>query len=240
MSDSFYITLNSNASSEFQKQNNASYFKTHFGQLIEFSDNWECALVEIKLPMTIKNVQSTYNTVVCTTIENSLVIDKLTDRNYGTPADFMNELNKVLKNRVKFSLDKSNICHLEISKMTDHALYFFPDQIKDMLGLRRSDTVGETDYLSGCYPVNINKSLPSVLYVNTNIIKHQIVDNTHTCLLRAVPTMASTYKYGYDKIVTFEKLHYKPLALNRLEYMEIGINTPQGENVSFDYGHSSV
>jgi hypothetical protein len=237
---SFYINLNSHAVSEFTIENNAGNFKVHLGQVLEFEGDWEVALVEIKFPMTLKNINETNSRIVSTDSDDSLLFDRLAERNFGTPADLINHLNKRFKDRLKISLDKNNIAHFEVNKSAYQSLYFVPVELKDILGLRRSDTLGETEYLSGTYPVNLNKGLLSVLYVHSSIVKHQIIDNSHMPLLRMVPTGSTQFKYGFEKLVNFPRPQYRPLAKRRLEYIDIYITDSLGIPVSFDHGSSSV
>jgi hypothetical protein len=237
---SFYVTLNSSAEGEFMKQNNASCFKVHFGQVLDFEGEWEVALVEIKFPMTISNINRSSSRIISTNMDDSILFDQLSERDYGTAADLIAHLNKRFKGRLKISLDKSNIVHFEMSKTEEPTIYFVQDELKDILGLKRSDTIGENEYLSGTYPVNLNKSLPSVIYVNSSIVKQQLIDNSHMPLLRIVPTSAAQFKYGFDKVLNFPRPQYKALASRRLEYIDVYITDCFGEQVSFDYGSSSV
>jgi hypothetical protein len=234
------VTLNSNAEGEFMKQNNASCFKVHFGQVMVFDGEWEVALIEIKFPMTISNINKASSRIISTNMDDSLFFDQLSERDYGTAADLIAHLNKRFKGRLKISLDKSNVAHFEMNKKEEPAFYFIPDELKDILGLKRSDTLGENEYLSGTYPVNLNKSLPSMIYVNSSIVKQQIIDNSHMPLLRMVPTSAAQFKYGFDKVLNFPRPQYKPLATRRLEYIDVYITDCFGTPVSFDFGSSSV
>jgi hypothetical protein len=240
MNNSFYLTLNSSGDGQFKKYNTPSHFKVHLGQTIEFFGAWEVALIEIRLPMTIPNLQFPHNRIVRTTIDNSIETDALVERNYGNIADLLHELNKIFKHRLKFAADKNNIFHIESIKSEHHPLYFFSDDLKDILGLKRSDVVGEIDFLIGTYPINLNKTIPSTLSITSNIIKHQFVDNTHSNLLRIVNNNSINYKFGFDKMHTFERLQYKPLACNRLENMEFNIMDGNGKLVSFEHGTSTL
>ena len=49
---SFYVTLPSNGSKRFYKENTASVFRNQLAQPLELQGQWEVALVEVQYPIT--------------------------------------------------------------------------------------------------------------------------------------------------------------------------------------------
>ncbi len=67
--DDLYITLPSNASMDIYSANTMSHYTTKLAQRITFDGNWEVALVEIHLPQSWDNVDSSNNMFKYTTVQ---------------------------------------------------------------------------------------------------------------------------------------------------------------------------
>jgi hypothetical protein len=143
------------------------------------------------------------------------------------------ELNSSVKGEIKFTLDKNNILTAEIKKATSQEIIYFNERLVKILGLSSSKISNKQEKHVGVRPVKPNYGLCSTLNINTNIIEHQLVDNSHNSLLRSVANYAEKYNYGFDKHYNFTKFHYKKLNCNRLEHIEINISNELNEEVSF-------
>ncbi len=67
--DDFYISLPSNASIDIYSANTMSHYTTKLAQRIIFDGNWEVALVEIHLPQSWDNVDSSNDMFKYTTVQ---------------------------------------------------------------------------------------------------------------------------------------------------------------------------
>jgi hypothetical protein len=245
MRDSFFVTLNSD-NSEYYKLNRAARFQVHLGQMHELEGAWEVALAELRIPTTLRNFRDT--TIVSKVAVDLIdapsylkVVDYMPAENYVNVKDLIDDLNKKFAGRMKFSVDKDGkvvIEQHESAKSLVH--YYFPDHLKDILGLERHEIIGMHNIVLGKYPVNLNKGIVGSLSVHANIIEHQIMDHTHTNIMRNISTSAHNYKFGYDKIYTFEKLFYMPVVNHRMETLEIHISDGKGMEAPFNHGTSTA
>lgn len=64
MEDDFYLTLLSNSSHKYYRDNRTSRFKVHLTKEINLDENWRAALSEISYPHTIFNVSENSNCVI--------------------------------------------------------------------------------------------------------------------------------------------------------------------------------
>lgn len=245
MNEPFFLTLNSNAAGEYQEHNSTANFRTHLGKMMFLENAWEVALVELRVPMTLSNIPQE----LCKISRHSSLHDHSFFNYYFLRHGFYNdattlilELNKSLKGDVKFSLDKNNYLLIEVKKKKiDEALeiFYFDERLVKILGLPDSKITNKQDLYVGVRPVKPNFGLCSTLNINTNIIEHQLVDNSHSALLRSVATYAERYTYSFDKHYNFTKFYYKKMNCNRLEHIEINISNESNEQVSFGPNTSS-
>jgi hypothetical protein len=242
MNEAFYVSLNSNADGEYYEHNTSDNFRTHLGKMLLLENAWEVALVEVRMPMTLDNLPLEISKI----IRQSLLDEKLVYYNYFLKPGFyfdvstlISELNKACKGEIKFSTDKNNIVSISIKKAASSEIFYFEAQLAKILGLADSKISNKQEMHVGVRPVKLNYGLCSTLNVNTNIIEHQLVDNSHNSVLRSVATNAERYSYGFDKHYNFSKLIYKKLNCNRLEHIEINISNELSQEVSFGANTSS-
>jgi hypothetical protein len=236
MNEAFYLALNSNADGEYYEHNTSANFRTHLGKMLLLENAWEVALVEVKVPMTLDNVPMK----ICKVMRQSLLAEKLVfyyyylrPGFYFDAASLISELNKTFKGEIEFSLDKNNIVRIYTKKAESSEIFYLEMQLANILGLSDSKISNQHDLYTGVRPVKPNYGLCSTLNVNTNIIEHQFVDNSHNSTLRSFTTYAERYGYGFDKHYNFQKFQYRKLNCNRLEHIEINISNDSNQVVSF-------
>jgi hypothetical protein len=236
MNEAFYLSLNSNADGEYYEHNTSANFRTHLGKMLLLENAWEVALVETKVPMTLDNVSMK----ICKVLRQSLLAEKLVFYNYYLKPGFYSdaltlilELNKTFKGEIEFSLDKNNIVRISTKKAESSEIFYLEMQLANILGLSDSKISNQHEIYTGVRPVKPNYGLCSTLNVNTSIIEHQFVDNSHNSTLRSFTTYAERYAYGFDKHYNFQKFQYRKLNCNRLEHIEINISNDSNQVVSF-------
>lgn len=245
MSESFFLTLNSHAKGEFDNVNTNSSFKTHLGKMITFESAFEVALIDVRVPMSLENIHTKNNNVLA--ISNDLLeLDtvmknyKLKTGYYHNPSMLVGELNYVLGDFITFAVDNHGFVTIDTKKVGGSSVFYFADDLHKILGLSKNEIIGQKNIHTGERPINLNRCLHNTLSVNTNISEHQLVDNTHNSSLRIVSTGIEKYNHGFDKMYSFQRLHYKKLNCSRLEYIEININNENNEPTSFTFGNSTV
>jgi hypothetical protein len=236
MNEAFYLSLNSNADGEYYEHNTSANFRTHLGKMLLLENAWEVALVEVKVPMTLYNVPQK----ICKVMRQSLTDEKMVFYNYylrpgfySDAATLILELNNTLKGEIEFFLDKSSIVSITTKKASSSEIFYLETQLAKILGLADSKISNKHEMYKGVRPVKPNYGLCSTLNVNTNIIEHQFVDNSHNSTLRSFTTYAERYGYGFDKHYNFQKFQYRKLNCNRLEHIEINISNESNQDVSF-------
>jgi hypothetical protein len=244
MTESFFLTLNSNARGEFENVNRNSSFKTHLGKMITFESAFEVALVDLRVPMTLENVHAKMNeiVVISNNVNQQMLAKnyKLKTGYYHNTAMLISELNQLLGEFLYFEVNENGFVTIDTEKDGGLSVFYFSEGLKHILGLERGEIIGQKNFHEGALPINLNRGLHNTLNINTNIIEHQLVDNTHNASLRIVSTGVEKYDYGFDKMYSFQRLHYKKLNCSRLEYIEININSENMEPASFTFGNSTV
>ena len=91
--------------------------------------------------------------------------------------------------------------------------------------------LAEIQYMSGS---SMTKTIPSSLWLNSNVCCASIVGNTKAPILRCFPSVLDTYEYS------FQNLHYYPVKLTELDVIHIYINTDDGKRASFLTGTLKV
>lgn len=83
-------------------------------------------------------------------------------------------------------------------------------------------------------PIELNAGCQS-LFVYSNIVKPTIVGDIFTPILRLVevPTNA---KFGDQIVIPYASPHYKPIAVNEFDMVEIGIKDDTNERIPFEFG----
>lgn len=76
--------------------------------------------------------------------------------------------------------------------------------------------------------------------MTTNIILDQIVNNTQAKILRTFHVDHNTYENVFTKKVEFAKLIFLPVAVKKIECIEINILDDTKEFASFMHGHLTV
>lgn len=241
MSDPFYLTLNSDASGEFFSYNTNSNFKTHLGKMITLENSWEVAITELRVPMTLANVSPEMCNIIGLSNETDEQIFtnfSIKSGHYKNNFTFLTELNTVFAKCLAFNIDVDG--YINIDTLKDLNIYNFSAPLKEILGIHKDDVIGHEFIHKGVIPFNIQRGLSSTLNVNVDIIDHQLIDNTHNTCLRSVPTYAADYNFGFDKHYSFQRLHYKKIKCNRLEYISINITDNKNRSLSFLTGNSTV
>jgi len=230
--DSFYITLTSNASTQTYSNNKPSHFLNILNHRIHLNDpSWLVGLSEIHIPLTCYNVLDGQNIIWFDLHDGEKVKNKITPGYYSTIPQLLDELNKITPtirfehlNTIQVKTDEI-ISSLYLSPMLALQLGFEPNI--DLMKIKQAQ---KQPYLDIGYPQQV--------FVYTDIIQPQYVGDTKAPLLRIV-AMADT-NHGKVQTVTFQNVHYLPLAKLNFDTIETLLKDHAGRDLPFASGTLTV
>jgi len=107
------------------------------------------------------------------------------------------------------------------------------DYLCSILGIRARETASIKE------KTNTSRGGYFSLLVYSNIVKHQLVGDTVTQLLRLVH-IPSTAKFGDQVTITYEKPQFFPLTHNYFKNIEILVCDDTGRKIPFQFGRTYV
>ena len=236
--NSFYLTLHSHGDSHIQMQNNVNNFNIHLGKKLNLPGAWEVGLVQILYPMTMPCIKFPHSVFSVTHgIEHEIF--ELRSHYYYDNLGLIHDLGTLLSDLdIDVALRGG---HLQIQnvKRTNYKFVLHP-KLLDILGVESIDLGDENDVLKAMNSVDVNRGLPQQLFVHTDIINYQMVNNGFDNLLRVVPNNVSSYKYGCTQEHSFHQIQYLPVARDVIDSVAVYIKDSAGDDVSFDYGTLTV
>jgi hypothetical protein len=257
MSEQFYLTLSSDSPCGFNSTNNTSNFKVHLGRVLQLSGQWEVCLFEVVYPTTLFNLREDTCAVIReTTSYNYENGDKgftgdmgfsvayLDPGFYHSNLELINEINLKLSHVGKCQIDAQKRVKL-ISNTYNNAYSEHIDAFNlkpillDVLGFSRNVSSGDS-FMHGIMEMDLRKGLTSTLSVTTNIISDQLINNSHTKVLRTFQVNPQKYAYGFQRKIEFNKLVFLPVNVKQIECIEINIKDDKGHLASFTHGTLTV
>jgi hypothetical protein len=265
MGEQFFLTLNSDTACHFRQHNRLSNFRVHLGQTIQLQGQWEVALFEIYVPSTLKNLPDEACQILhdktsfdAETGEIGYRGDRgfqtvlLESRYYSREKDLIDEINKKMMPKLQCTIDNYKRISIFINEFDDNgeiSSFHLSPKLRDILGLPRVGSIGGSTenglfnpvlgggaVIESDMHVDLNRGLPATLSLCTNIICEQMVNNSHTRVLRSFETGARNYKFGFVKRVEFAKLVFLPLSQDKFEYIDLLIKDDSGREASFLHG----
>jgi hypothetical protein len=130
--------------------------------------------------------------------------------------------------------------HLYLRSTTPLPFSFTADmRLRDILGFDEVDYEVAMEF-RGSKTVDVNRGLPKQLFVYSDLIEPQFINNSLELLLRIVPVDIESYKFGCAKTENFSHIQY--LKVNRLciDSIEIHIKDSEGQFLPFQNGTLTV
>jgi hypothetical protein len=265
MSEQIFLTLSSDSPCEFQTANKPSSFKVHLGRVLQLNGQWEVCLFEVFYPATLHNLRKN----ACTVIKERTSYDAetgelgfmgdlgyhaiyLESKAYGAEKDLIDEINLKCHPGVSVAMNENKFVEMNISaKLSGRELHTFkirPD-LRHILGFSAAEidpttiyqhVQGNSKFDTADYAVDLRRGLTSTLTVTTNIIVDQIINNTQAKILRTFHVDHYTYENGFSRKAEFSKLIFLPVAVKKIECIEINIFDDTKDFASFLHGHLTV
>lgn len=236
--DSFHVTLVSDDSMEYHEDNSATSFGNKLYKRVNLNEDWEVALLELHVPVTMSNFYHN-NSSVWVSIHGNITL------HYILPEIYYSDVNKLL-DKLNTAMLKSYIFSLE----NGHVICT-PSNLEEPMGIKFSETlalqlgfVPVQDFQSGILKANedpnLDAGLPNLIYVYTNVVQPQFVGSSAHRLLRVVSLNTSHLHRGSTVCLSVQHPQYLPVATKVLDHIEINIKDASGIALPFQCGRSSV
>ena len=236
----FRMSLPSNSSLKYFPNNKAANFKVKTPYLSDLNSNdvYECALTEIIFPNRFKNVRDNSNEIKVYQFDDikNFTEYKLPPYYYATIEMLIKKIKEVLE--IKFiSISYDSIEERTRVQVSNGYCINFGSDIARLLGFPSDNLIKSIDKnkVSETSPYH---STPtgglSTVYVYTDIIKHQIVGETATPLLRIINWNRRTNED--NTALTFEQLYFIPLKNSQFDVINILLLDDTGREIAFEYG----
>lgn len=230
--DSFYITLSSNASTQTYSHNAPTHFRNILTHHIHLNDpSWSVGLSELHIPLTCQNVINGENIYWFDIKDGTKVKHRITPGYYTSIQHLLDEMNTITP-WIQFSYSNTvqvtasdNIQAIRLSPMLALQLGFEPT-----VNILKAGTIQKQPYLSIGYPQQV--------FVYTDLIQPQYVGDTKAPLLRIVAM--NDINHGKVQTITFENVHYFPLAKLSFDTIEILLKDHAGRDLPFASGTLTV
>ena len=229
----FHVTLPSNSSMDCYPTNTAAQFTTKLPHQIALEGDWEVALTEISVPITLDNVTKETCFVELSTWTSERTYKYAVESGYyDSLVQLMNSLSEVLVDKgITFALwtDKA-----KMENNGDYQLCFSPSLAKK-LGFNHL-----THYSSGHYiarnPPDMSPETVPALFVYCDALEHVVVGDLMAPLLRIVDMKRTADNGRMHKILNPPL--YVPLQKKNFDTIEINIMTDTGKPVPFAHDKS--
>lgn len=244
----FYLTLPSNSSTNYYKDNKAENYITHLPRTIQLDGGeWEVALVEAHYPSTFRTLGEGEH--IRFTIEDPKVTPPLKSEftfnlqpgNYDTVdalLQYINNYERIKNLKIKFTINPTTGLLSIKDPRTDGTskMVYTTTKLGRLLGL---DDVPDKP-MSIVRAPNINNNKPSQMYVYCDLVDPQLVGDTVAPLLRIVNIDTQNTPYGATKTVHFHDPHYVPVLKSTFDTVEIDLRDDKGEHLPFRFGTSCM
>lgn len=237
--ESFYIYLPSNSSADIYPDNTLSTYSTALRRPLQLRGDWEVGLAEISHPSLWTNIGPNFSRFSVESpaggwrevgvpegyyTRHRLLLERINaagrqvDGRLGTFAHYNANMRKVL-----ISLEGKSAISLH------HGLAL-------VLGFDEARTLQGPGQFTPSRGIDLNHGVHA-MYVYCDLVEHQIVGDTEVPLLRTVPFATySDARRPAETNITFNPIHYVPVAKSFVDTIVININDDVGTPIPFVTG----
>lgn len=236
MSDSFYVVLNSQDSTDIYAQNKMANFKSRLAKRLELDGEWETALVRFSFTNSLCTFHEPQIIYLCASHHRqaAFLIGPQKFRDIG---HLITVINKSVENEVNISetdelpilkLDHNNRV-IEVYAKIGQTLYHleFSPQLEIILGLERK----------GCHFLD---AFRTDVYIYLDIIDHKIVGDATVPLLTTVDIGNMATDRGDQFIYKIKKPEYAKIVQSTVDEIEVQILNDTGVEPLFEFGNVSL
>jgi hypothetical protein len=169
----------------------------------------------------------------------------LNSKYYHSTDDFLYEFNEQMLNLFSCSIDEESkkvilTCQGIALDEKEKITYTLSDTLGNILGFPKNTVFTPGFAYRSESLCDLRKGVTPMLYVCSNIITDQIVNNGHDKVLRTFHISPEKYTHGFQKKESFQRLHFLAVAQNKIEFMDIYIRDETGNECSFTHGTLKV
>lgn len=249
-SNSFYVTIASNSSMEYFKENKISDFKVQLPQRIYLEDDYEVALVETNIPSKWNDIgNDIYFTIykLYKKEKNSVHITSvfiatihIPSKNYPVLDEFISELNHTsIQKHVKFSFNYDSFKgEIELNKNT-HIIC--SSELSKRFGFKKTEFINLTDSVAKYETegeIVIKKEISSI-YIYSSLIAPQIVADKSAPLIRIIH-FGKLEDNQTSITKEFHNPFYFPLLYKSFQIIEINLRDTFGDFIPFLSNNPSI
>lgn len=256
----------SNCSFDEFPQNKTSSFTTALPREILLRGNWKVALAEVQYVNTFENVTRGHNTVTVAMrmkendgkVSHSDIVINIEPGYYNSVDEILDSISLKLSEIHNFLKDVEFLkkCPLTNTVKVNHESIFkhwpasapgkkecvvevvsFKGRLALQLGYEPDQNIVVT---APQYPINKNFGIPFECLIYCNLVEPQLFGDSHSQVIRAVPTLDKDSRFGDVCMRTFNLRNYIPVALKEFRTIKIDIRSSTGDLMPFSWGTSSL
>jgi hypothetical protein len=236
MMENFFVTLVSDSYNGYHTGNTPSNFKNDLYKRIELVDEWEVALCELSLPLTLCNTNCQRSKLYIRA-GREMIRFILPDQYHSTPSEFLKHINLLLEGYFILSLENDKLlCEPDWKDVPEPHIRF------SGILARQLGFADDTDFMTGTIrsptPVNVNLGLPLQFWVTSNIVRNQIYGDRVSQILRSCTFDLNKYIHGGVQHFEFNNKQYVPVSTSELHEVKIDIINCEARYLSFLGGTS--
>lgn len=234
MEKSFFVNLYSNHSQIFHAENTAANFTNLLPKRLKFEEEYEVALTNLHIPATLQNsFHSNLKAWLKIGITISLRCD-IPNNYYHNIVNILVELNEKFKDYYQFIIQDNRVVARPTAENISVKL---SPSLALVLGFVDWN-VFTKDAIVGLLEPDTMRSLPSEVYVHSNISKPQIDGERYKNILSSSCINTKEYLYGSKIQVKISPLQYVALSVSEFDRIEIHLTDHKDRFLPFSSGTS--
>lgn len=233
----FFLLLPSNASLEIYSDNTLTSFTVHLPEPIVLEGDYEVGLQSIIWPRTINTISESSKRLFYTLSSGRSDAVVISEGKYDTMSSLIDHMNTQLKSAVSDNIQiKFNPISEKVfvTVKNGHQL-IVENKLSHILGFGGERKVSANSQESP-FVTDLSGGL-ECLYIYSNIVSYQIVDDTKARLLKVIPIEG---KHGEMVYRSFDVPTYYPIGTKDFQDVSIDLRTSAGNKIPFSHGRIVV
>lgn len=258
----FYITLASNSSMDYYKDNKTSNFTVQLPKTLTLDGKWKVALAEIYYQNTFHNVSEGSNLIgfrFKSTSKSFEMFDRECLQKFSIKINTYKNIEELLyainwtfmgfisKNTnvddtnslLKYNERSGKVLVTEVAKKVFSDIYF-NNRLAVILGFNPDQNAVNEDDEENIRTANLSFGIPDNMLVYCDIIDPQLFAHTTAKVMRVVNIDKKNKDFGEACHKEFQRLQYLPILKKEFENISIELRDKTGMLMPFEYGTSMI